>query len=426
MKENNKNAFRIEKNNSINLKEKNRKAFIIEKNNSINLKENNKNAFRIEKNISINLKEKNKEAFKIEKNNFNILKEKNNESFLTQDTSEDEHKTIKLSETPKGLENFSLNCYMNSLLQCFYHIKGLRNNFIEPSEFSKENQKVCYALSEVMNHLTYGKEKNYSPINFKKTLGEKNSIFKGTKGGDVSDLYRTIIDSIIEENPYEYPEDDNDDGDNTNQKNMYLIAKKEVDENNPIIKELNYFYETIYFCPKGSKCYSIQNDTSIILDLLKASKWAKSNNLALNKCFEHYFRLLDNNEFYCSKCDEFHKNKSQDKILSLPKVLTIILNRGKGKQFTNHVKIDEIINIEKYVDETFIEKKNRKYKYKLIGISTHTGSSSYAGHYYSYCYREKENKFYCFNDTTVMPVKKKEYLNDGYSEPYILFYEHIQ
>ncbi len=238
-----------------------------------------------EKKVEINIEQgyreqfysiKNKNLdFEIQKFSQEILNEKNNESFLTESTAEDlsfsilPDYTIKLPETPKGLKNFALNCYMNSLLQCLYHIKGLRTSFIDPTKFSPKTQKVCYYLSEVMKGLTYGKDKYYSANNFKKVLGDINSLFKGTKGADVTDLYRTIVDSIISEIPYECPEDEeDDDGDNTNQEKYYTIAKKEVDENNPIIKELNYFFETIYYCPEGYQCYSIQNDTSIMFELL--------------------------------------------------------------------------------------------------------------------------------------------------------------
>ena len=426
---------KIEKNDFKIIKEKKVRDYKIEKNECEILSPKKIFYFQIENNDFTILRKRKIIDYKIEKNECKILraknnpiplKEKKNESLLTQDTSSELDKTIKLPETPKGLKNFALNCYMNSLLQCFYHIKGLRTSFIENS-FSKETQKVCFGLSEVMHQLAYGNDTNYSANNFKNILGDINQIFKGTKGADITDLYRTIVDAIIEEIPYEYPEDEdeNDDGDNTNKEKIYKIAKKEVNENNPIIKELNYYFETIYFCPKGYKCYSIQNDTSIILELLKISKWAKSKKLDLNKCFEYHFRVADENKFYCSKCEKVHNSKSIDKIISLPKVLTLILNRGKDKLFENHVKFDEIINIEKYVDDTFIEKKNKKYKYKLIGVSTHTGSSSECGHYYSYCYRENEKKYYLFNDTIIRPVNKKEYLYDGSGEAYILFYEQI-
>ena len=167
---------------------------------------------------------------------------------------------------------------------------------------------------------------------------------------------------------------------------------------------------------------TIQNDSSIMFELLKISKWSKGK-IDLYKCFNYNFRVIQNNEFYCSKCECTHKNQSIDKLLSLPKVLTIILNRGKGKQFVDDVEFYETINIKKYVDDTFIDSNNKKFNYKLIGVSTHIGSSSNSGHYIAYCYREKENQYYCFNDTSVSPVKFKDLKTDN--EPYILFYEQI-
>ena len=135
---------------------------------------------------------------------------------------------------------------------------------------------------------------------------------------------------------------------------------------------------------------------------------------------DYNFRVNPKDEFYCPKCNCTHINISQDKLLSLPNVLTIILNRGKGKQFVDKVDFDEIINIKKYVDDSFIDQD--KFNYRLIGVSTHIGSSSNSGHYIAYCYKENEKKYYCFNDTYVTPVKFSDIKNDG--EPCILFYRH--
>ena len=439
------NIFILENNIKIYIPKKDKETKLVKKRlfqlNFSSIKKNK--IFEISKNLQINFNPiKKKKCFDSvltqDKNgNFNFSPIKTNKSFdsdLTQDTSENLNFSIissdleikdliRLPDTPKGLYNFALNCYMNSLLQCFYHIKGLRTKFIDPSKFTPETQKVSYALSEVMKELTYGEKNYYSPNNFKNTLGNINTLFSGKKGADVSDLYRTIVDSIINEMPYEYPEDEDeeDNGNNTNQKQYYLNAKKEVDENNPINQELNYFFETIYDCPKGVKCYAMQNDTSIMFELLKISKWANCKQLDLYKCFDFNYRIMPKNEFYCSNCQCTHINNSQDKIVSLPKILTLILNRGKGKQFYDKVIFYERINIKQYVDNTFIEAKDRKYNYKLIGVSTHSGvSSGTAGHYIAFCYREIENKYFCFNDTSVRQVKFEDL---SYGEPYILFYE---
>ena len=368
--------------------------------------------------------------YNIDKSNFSIINKcanKSNNSSLSKSTENFSFISNSCADTvasdlpknPKGLQNFALNCYMNSLLQCFYHIKGLRRDFISPLKYDKKEQKVCYTLSEVMEGLTLGKKNSYSCNNFKEVLGDINSLFSGSKGADVTDLYRTVVDSIIDEIPYEYKEDE----DYENKKESYEEAKKEVDPNNPINRELNFFYETVYLCPKGNKIYSVQNDSSIILELMKISKNIKGR-LDIYKCLDYNFRVIQNNEFYCSKCNCTHKNKSQDRLLSLPNVLTIILNRGKGKQFVDNVDFDEIINIKKYVDDSFIDPDKKNFNYRLIGVSTHIGSSSNSGHYIAYCYRENEKKYYCFNDTRVNPVKFSDIKNDD--EPYILFYGHTE
>ena len=362
----------------------------------------------------------------IDNNNyFNILNQKkNNDSFLTQETRENfsisslnKSKDI-ISEDPKGLNNFSINDYMNSLLQCFYHIKGLRTGFIDPLKYSSDNQKVCHSLSEVMKGLTYGKEDYYSPNCFKQALGNINSLFSGFKNVDINLLYKTVINSILNEIPYKYHENE----DYKNKRKNYEEAKCGVDPNNPINKELNFFYETIYNCPKGNKCYSIQNNTSIMFNLFKISQSTKGK-IDLYKCFDYNFRVIQNNQFYCSKCECTHKSQSQDKLLSLPNVLTINLNRGKGKQFIDKIEFYEKINIQKYVDDTFIDSDKKKFNYKLIAVSIHFGPYSNFGQYIAYCYRENEKKYYCFNDTSVCPVKFKDLKNNG--EPCILFYEQI-
>ena len=402
------------------------KKFLYLSNNSFSIISEKDNIYVIIRDINmsiINNKENNK-------NNKN-----NKTSFLTQDTSVHfsilsqsnelnvsnvSNDDIKLPETPKGLNDFSLNCNMNFLIQCFYHMKSLRKNFMDPTLYSSENQKVCHSLSDIMHKLTYGEEESYSPEKFKEVLGEINPAFAGEKLADVCDVYRTFIDSVIEEIPFDCPE--NEDYNDEKKKN-YDEAKKYIDFKNPINKTLNYFYETIYQCPKNALCYSIQNDTAIIFDLFKISQNTKGK-FDLYKCFDYNFRTIDKNNFYCSKCQCQHTNKSQDKLLSLPKVLTIILNRGKGKKYKENVEFYEKINIQKYVDDTFIEVEQRKFNYKLIGVSSYLELADEKGHYMAYCYREDKKKYYCFNDTSANPVEFSQIKSDG--EPSILFYEQIE
>ena len=330
---------------------------------------------------------------------------------------------IKLPNSPKGLSNFSLNCYMNSILQCLYHIKQLRTSFIKPENFDKETQKVCYNFSKVINGLTYSEKSYYSPKDFKETFAKINPLFSGVKGGDVKDLLHLIISSVIEEIPYEEPDDDSEE-DNTNQTKSFNDAKKVVDTENPMNKAFNYYEEVIFNCPGcHNKCYSIQNETTIDFDLLKISKKIGENDFDIYKCFDYNYNSVNTIKFSCDKCQKCFTGEKREKILIPAKNMILILDRGKGKKFDGDVDFYEYINIEKYVDDTFIEEKNKKFYYKLIGVSTHMGSSSDCGHYIAYCYRENENEYFCFNDEYSRIVDFKDVKNNS---PYILFYEQCE
>ena len=62
------------------------------------------------------------------------------------------------SKKPKGLYNLGLSCYMNSLLQCLYHIKEIRDFFIKEKDKFTNKKPVCKALAEVMYGLKYDKK----------------------------------------------------------------------------------------------------------------------------------------------------------------------------------------------------------------------------------------------------------------------------
>ena len=100
---------------------------------------------------------------------------------------------------PKGLLNFGLNCYMNSLLQCLFYIPQFRNYFIREKDNFREDQQVCKALSDVMMGLKNNNKKYYAACEFKEILGEKNNLFSGLNACDAKDLYFNLIDLILNE-----------------------------------------------------------------------------------------------------------------------------------------------------------------------------------------------------------------------------------
>ena len=324
---------------------------------------------------------------------------------------------------PKGLYNSGLNCYMNSLLQCLFYIKELRDYFIQNKNKFTNEQRVCKAFGEVMNELENSDDDYVEPKLFKKLMGNVNNLFKGCKAGDVKDLFFNLIDTFLtelsKENNYEGSE--NNDIDYSDKKQMLKETLKEIDKDNIINKIFIGYYETIYKCSKYNKnvdTYSFQTESFLLFELEKIKKYFNTSNLSIELGFKYYYREQLNTEFYCSECQKTHKGNAYEKIYRPPKILLIILDRGHGKTFKGDVEINKYLDLKNIIDEERFEYSSL---YKLICISTHKGTSSSSGHYTACCLADN-NKYYYFSDTYVHEIDENNLFND---EPYLLFYKQI-
>ena len=354
----------------------------------------------INKNYDINYKETiNKKIF--EENNSNEME--------------------KVTTNPKGLINLGLSCYMNSLLQCLYYIKDLRNYFINKKDSFSSEQRISKALSRTMYMLKNDQNENIAPEEFKNVIGKKNSLFFGVKAADAKDLFFNLIDSLL----LELSNNDSFSSSHrsynfTNKLDIFNQAKKEVDQKCIINKLFIGYYETEYHCPKGKNVYSYESNSFILFNMENILKYYKEENLSLKNCFEYYSRLQEKSSFFCSFCNQTHENTCIEKIFQPPKILVIILDRGKGKIYRGKVDFDLNINLKKYID-----KDNQCYSpnYQLIGVINHSGESSSSGHYTACCLTdENDKKYYFFSDEFKEPIRGKE-INKY--ESYLLFYQNI-
>ena len=324
---------------------------------------------------------------------------------------------------PKGLYNLGLSCYMNSLLQCLYYIKELREYFIEKRNTFTNQQPVCKALAEVMYGLKNEKKDYFEATEFKKIMGSKNSLFKGFKAGDAKDLFINLIDSLLTELTVE-KEDDNELEENvdlTKKLDVFKITKDEVYDN--IINNLFIgFYETIYNCKnnKKMKTYAFSTESFISFNLEKITQYYKNKTLRIEDCFKYNYNRSYKTSFFCDKCKVTEENITNDKIFVPPKIFVLVLDRGHGKTFRGKVSFKTDLDLEGLIDKE--ENKNTfNTKYRLIGVSTHSGRSSSSGHYTACCLTDDE-KYYYFSDTYVNEAKENEIYEN---EPYLLFYKRL-
>ena len=375
----------------------------------------------------------NKRKIKKKKNNYYPEEIKNNKKTENKSQEKNNNRNNNINNNlnnniykPKGLVNLGLSCYMNSIVQCFFHIIKLRDFFISnENNFDDKEQPISNALSELMYELKNGNVKNVKPTKLRKVIADKNPLFSENKAGDAKDLYFNLIDGLLDELSDGISKEPSNSGElNLSDKiEVYKETKKEIDYNNIINKIFIGIYESIYICKKKKKyIYAFQVESFILFDLENIKKHYDKEHLSLDLCFDYYIKDHEKSSFYCNLCDETHEGKSINGIYESPEILTIILDRGHGKTFKGQVDFEQKINIKKYVDKEYNKDKN-DILYKLICICTHSGESSSKGHYTSYCLNEN-GKFYYFSDDYVEEVEDEKELYED--EPYLLFYQKLE
>ena len=367
-------------------------------------------------------------------NYFSFLK---NQKYLKTFGSDDK----KINYKPKGLKNFSLNCYMNSLMQCFYYIKDLRDYFLYNN--FENYQMMCISLKDLMTGLNKIDNKSYYTPNSIKNEIKKWKYYADNKGADVTDLLFDIFNKLLSEleNNDLLKENIIHENDIDSKESMFNDIFNEIDMSIIINKLFLGFYESEFKCKNNhQKYYYIQNEYYLIFPLQEIYEnlnYKKEVNLY--DCFEHLER--NKNEIFSNNVDEAQSKDGDDdnsisyekcekcneylilseKIYRTPKIL-IILDRGKNKKCDIKVNFDEIIDLKDFIDD-------EKYKqststiYRLIGISSHYGSCGNCGHYKSICLCD-DNNYYQFDDSS--SIKLNSNINFQNGSPYILFYQRFE
>jgi ubiquitin C-terminal hydrolase len=338
---------------------------------------------------------------------------------------------------------------MNATIECLSNIKEITDYLLNLNENlipTKNNLTLSYR--NLLIELFKSGQKSVVPEVFKYVIGELNPLFQGNHAADSKDLVFFIIERLHQELNIEKKNVQN------NQKDFYLLELESRNEklmlqnffndfklkSNSIISETFYgITRSIMECKGcGIKKYSFQSFNMQIFQLkkLKEDKIFHYQNYEKLNLIEGFVlqqipeNLNNENMIYCNNCKGLKDGIHQQNIYQLPKVLIVILNRGRNNaDFNEEFDFPAILDLR---NKNIALAQNSPRLFYLCGVITHLGESGSGGHFIAYCRNNQNDKFTYYNDSIVSEVSIETALSYKISNnenekrtPYILFYHYI-
>ena len=309
-----------------------------------------------------------------------------------------------------GLYNFRGNCYLNSILQCFYYCQDLTNYFKQKeNEIIKKGGKLSIAYLNLILRLNQKKVFN-DARNLLNALQEVSAYFFKKGGNDPKAALFYLLENIhneLTEQSSDYNEEDIC-CEGIDQEEVFQRCKNNEEKNKSIISELfNWCLLTKNECKKCKNFhYMCEYKNNLLIELNKYKN--QSSIVLLDDLIKFYFQDAEK-YFICNSDKEIFKVKFSKQIISLPQYLIIILNRSI-------IQFEIIYENEIDLSEYCVNKSSAKYNF--IGtLLTNDYGNRKGTHAISRCITSEGS--FIFND--LLTIKQYNDI-DGYN-PYILFYK---
>jgi len=324
-----------------------------------------------------------------------------------------------------GLANLGNTCFMNSIMQCLSHTRGLlkyfiSNSFREDINNTKIEKHIIEQWNTVVRSLWY-KNAIVSPKKLlqviqivARTKGYHN--FTGYRQNDSQEFLQFFLESL--HNGFAHEVIMRINGSPANQ--LDEMAVKALENwraffKNDYSKIINIFYGqfvTKIMTEKDNNTemnYTYEPFNCLSLEI------PQKDNVSLKDCLEHF---TSSEEIVCEPVnDTFIKKTKQTYFWNLPDTFVVFFKRWTNYGDKNNAFVD--FPIDNLDMSPYMRGYNRnKYTYDLYGVVNHLGGSG-GGHYISYVKNEDGN-WYKFNDTIVSTMSNT---NVPSAEAYCLFYQ---
>ena len=333
-----------------------------------------------------------------------------------------------------GLEKNSNISGMNSVIQCLSNISKLTGHLLNKKRIQqlyiqREAKPLSYEYVEVLKNLWLNEDiKLYSPINFNNFIHEMNPFLSG-KESDARELLYFIINNMHHElnkveNPGKYIPNDSV---KFNYQLTYEMYFNYYNSNfKSIISDLFYGIKndtlTCENCRGTShslKCFDIM---IFPLDQVRIFKGYSYDSVYIEECFDYEERkieLYNSKNYYCNFCQKYSNGILSSKLIQIPKIILIALNRQEEKDFGINIIFEEILNLRKYI---FYD--SNPSKYELIGVINSLNNFGEEKKYIAFCKSSVDKKWYLYDDNDVNEANFKDIKEKGITN--ILIYNCIE
>ncbi len=279
------------------------------------------------------------------------------------------------------------NCFFNATVQALFHIPTVASCLRKDLE-TKCTIRECITCKFLnLFKTTQCSKAPCSPYELYKALQKTNTRFTGLLNGKHQDSHEFLI-----------------------------VLTEELEKQKHSARWfVNNFTANIVTHVNCTSCGTVHKSFTEVLDFALHLKGNQSIQIALDSYFNH-----DDADFLCESCQTLDIAKKQHFLVSLPDCLCVQLRRftERGEKLNDKIEISSELALGRY----FSEPQDTPWKYKLIAVVNHFGTSRYVGHYNTIV-STANNVCYEFDDRSVREVSSNLISGDN---AYMLFYELIK
>ena len=327
-----------------------------------------------------------------------------------------------------GLNNLGNTCFLNACMQVMSHTYEL-NDFLNLETYKKRlnNQYDSVLLIEwdELRKNLWKENCSVSPVKFVKTVQKlaqikDKDLFTGYEQNDLPEFLIFVIDCFhnalsreVNMNIQGTPENDRD--------IMALLCFEKIKQ--MYSKDYSEIWN-IFYGIQISQLTSIETNKSMSMTpepvfIINLPIPQNNKMPSLLDCFDLYVEgeILDGENSVFNETTNKKEAATKNLIFwSLPTILVIDIKRFNSSNRKNQILVDfplTNLNLSKYV----IGYNKETYVYDLYGVCNHSGSAL-GGHYTSFV-KTANDKWYHFNDTSVLEIQENQLLT---SKAYCFFY----